>query len=257
MAAKDPAADKGTGEAKRTVLDQSKLLGDVFDEDILSDIERHLEGAPSVSSGGARDKVELDKADLPLLPDLEPEPEPEAPPQLDSEPKVDLPPEEPEEPEEAPPAEPAAPPFWRRHLVPLAAGVLLAMGAGAGLQWALQDEPAAPPPRVVGQLPDLTRNLHLELEPFLVPLAKGGGGQLLRAGISLEGYDPMDVASMRRELIVVRDVIYRFLRERPASELDGQRMHDILGTRIRSELNAHLGGEKVRRVLLTQFLITG
>jgi flagellar basal body-associated protein FliL len=88
-------------------------------------------------------------------------------------------------------------------------------------------------------------------------LAKGPGGQLLRAAVALEGYDTMDMAQIKDDLIRVRDVIYRLLRDRPADELGGDRMQNLLGTQIRTELNQSLGGQKVRRVHLTQFIISG
>ena len=67
--------------------------GSSFDDDILADIERSLDDEVNLKSGGLGEKVELDKADLPLIWDDEEEEEEEP-----AEVEVDLaPPEEPED----------------------------------------------------------------------------------------------------------------------------------------------------------------
>jgi flagellar basal body-associated protein FliL len=266
-------------EPRRTVLDQSQVLADTFDEDVLAEIERRLdrEDGPLPASPG--EKVELDKADLPILSkpaSLEPPPEVEV--DLSGEaPDLHVPLEAPAPAEEGPPK--------RRLGLYLGLGAALALlvvgGVGAWLFLsrsapapapvqaptpATASAPApAPAPGLLplenapeAQPPQPKPEAIYKLEPFLVPLLKSkGGGRLLRLGVSLEVVDPAVRGLLLPRQVALRDVIYRLLRDRPADEIQGARSKHLLETQIKTELNHFLGAEVVGQVHFTEFMING
>lgn len=250
-------------EPKRKVLDQSQVLGDAFDEDVLAEIERRLDREESPLPGGAGEKVELDKADLPIL-DM---PAPQAPP---PEVEVDLAGEAPSLtlPVEAPTE--AATPAPKKRL-----GLFLGLGAGVALlavgavgAWLFLKKPApAPAPAPVASLPAETPadkppqarpDISYKLEPFLVPLLKSkDGGRLLMLSLSLEVGDPRVRDLLGPRKVALRDLIYRLLRDRPADEIKSARSKNLLETQIKTELNNYLGTEAITQVRFTDFVITG
>ncbi len=253
-------------EPRRTVLDQSQVLADAFDEDVLAEIERRLDRDEGPPPSAAGEKVELDKADLPILEmptRLEPPPEVEV--DLSGEaPDLQVPLAAP-----APPTE-AAPKKRLGLYLGLGAGLALLAVAGVG-GWLYLKKPApasapAPPPQVQPlaqapeeQPPPPRPQASLQMEPFLIPLLKSKqeGGRLLKLSVSLEVTDPgvKDLLGPRK--VGMRDVIYRLLRDRPADEIQGARSKNLLETQIKTELNHFLGAEVIGQVRFTEFVITG
>lgn len=253
-------------EPRRKVLDQSQVMAEAFDEDVLAEIERRLDREEGPVPGGAGEKVELDKADLPILE----MPVPQAPP---PEVEVDLAGEAPSlaaMPVEAPTEEEA--PASKKRL-----GLFLGLGAGVALlavgavgAWLYLKKPApapAPAPAPVASLPAETPaekppearpELNYKLEPFLVPLLKSkDGGRLLLISLSLEVGDPKVRDLLNPRKVAMRDLIYRLLRDRPADEIKSARTKHLLETQIKTELNHYLGTEVITQVRFTDFVITG
>jgi flagellar basal body-associated protein FliL len=259
-------------EPRRTVLDQSQVLADSFDEDVLAEIERRLDRDEGpLPAGGAGEKVELDKADLPIL-DIPTRPAP--PPEVE----VDLAGEAPDlhMPLEAPaPAEEAAPKKRLGLYLGLGSALALVLVAGVGAWLYFKKPPPAPAPapapvaapapappmeeleaesKVAGPRPEAIYNL----EPFLVPLLKTKqGGRLLKLAVSLEVTDPAVRDLLAPRQVAMRDVIYRLLRDRPAEEIQGARSKNLLETQIKTELNHFLGTEVIGQVRFIEFVITG
>jgi flagellar basal body-associated protein FliL len=245
---------------KRKVLDQSQISGEGFDEDILSDIERRLDAEPGERGlKPSTEKVELDKADLPVLDALIPPPAATEPP---PEVEVDLAGDEAGLPElEAAGEEPAK---GRKNLLLLVGGVsFLALAAGVTLWFTLlmpsKKVVTGPPPQtVVGDaIPDPQQALRLALEPFLVPLTATDKGRLLKVGVSLEVSDPAEKDLLLPYKLQMRDAIYRLLRDRPAEEIQGARTKNLLQGQIKTELNHLLGSVIIYQVYFTEFVITG
>lgn len=261
MAEEIPIARENTPDDGQTskVLDQTQLVGSAFDEDVLSDIENRLDGGEALPPDySPRDKVELDKADLPL--DFgEPEPEPAKEPGPEAEPEVAV-----DLAIDAPAKEPPPPPgFLKANLHWVAAGGALLVlvvtiaawlaGGGSG-----QRAEKKPTPWIVrGRIISPEKNLRMDLDPFLVQLARTNQGQILQVSVSLEVMQPPDLRHLRAKLAQCRDVIYRTLTGRTAAELASRRGKDLIRARIQAALNQALGSERVYKVYFTKFLISG
>ncbi|MCA1905426.1 MAG: flagellar basal body-associated FliL family protein [Desulfarculus sp.] len=252
----------------RKVLDQSQFAGEGFDEDVLAEIERRLDREDFSGAARPNDRVELDKADLPTLEAVKPPP---------TELEVDLSGEIPTPaaritPEPIP--EIAVPEAPRRRTwlwIGLGGGVLLLLLSSLGTWMWLRSPapapassaaqvPAAKPPsgKVVEKMPS-TQALVIPLEPFLVPLMKTGKdeGRLLRLTVTAELGDDAGKRVLAEKRILLRDTIYRLLRERPAGEVEQARNKQMLAGQIRDAVNAALGQPVVQQIAITEFIITG
>ncbi|MFH1058706.1 MAG: flagellar basal body-associated FliL family protein [Pseudomonadota bacterium] len=252
----------------RKVLDQSNLMGDGFDEDILAEIERRLDREDFSSTAKPGDRVELDKADLPNLESLRTAaPAPQLEVDLSGEPlpAVRAPAGEPED---LPLEEPGKKPAWLP--IAIGAGVVLLLAVGLGLWlWLRTPSPASILPdkakpksgggMVVEKMPS-PEALTVALDPFLVPLMKGakeGQGRLLRLAVSLELGDSSASAQLMEKRLALRDTIYRLLRDRTAEDVEGARAKHLLQSQIKTEINLLLGRTLVYQVFFTEFVITG
>lgn len=253
----------------RKVLDQSNLMGDGFDEDILAEIERRLDREDFSSAAKPGDRVELDKADLPNLEALRPA---APPPQLE----VDLSGESLPGPslavdghdEELPLEEPGEKKSWLP--IAIGAGVVVLLGVGIGLWLWLRTpatanilpdkiKPKTDGSMVVEKMPS-PEALTVALEPFLVPLMKGakeGQGRLLRLAVSLELGDSSASAKLMEKRLALRDTIYRLLRDRTAEDVENARAKQLLQAQIKTEINLLMGHNLVYQVFFTEFVITG
>ncbi len=252
----------------RKVLDQSQYMGEGFDEDVLAEIERRLDREDFSSGAKPSDRVELDKADLPTLEGLKPKP---------VELEVDLSGEIPSPAAQIAPEpieaiterqEPRRRPWlW----IGLGGGVLLLTLSGLGTWLWLRSPAPTPPPApakapapppvtgvVVEKMPS-TQALVIPLEPFLVPLMKTGKeeGQLLRLTVSVELGDGSGQQVLVEKRILLRDTIYRLLRDRPAAEVEQARNKQLLAGQILEAVNAALGQAMVQQISITEFVITG
>ncbi|ADK85686.1 flagellar basal body-associated protein FliL [Desulfarculus baarsii DSM 2075] len=237
-------------------------LNEAFDESILAEIEQRLEGGDDQfdESIAVGDKVELDRVDLPLDGFL-----PEGPKLESGEIEIDLAdsghlagstpgPEE----------EPQPPSKLKRLLLAVGSLVLVvAIAGGTGFWFSRQEAQKLPdaeslPPWMVRQaMPSVEDELMLGLEPFIVPLLDTKQGQILRVVVTLESMDGLSKSSLIEKNLDVRDVIYRALRDRPASELQKANQNRLLQAQIKAELNHALGREWVHKVYFSQFLISG
>ena len=243
----------------------SQAPADSFDEDVLAEIERRLEREEGALPATPSDKVELDKADLPIFDT--PPPRPAAPaPEVEVDLAGDLPVAAPPELE---PLEGQAPPGRPKWLyLALGAGGLALAGAGVGLWlWLRAPAPAPPAAQATPQAqeakagegaPEVRPELKVKLEPFLVPLLQSSQeAGLLRLGVSLELANPQLRGLLAGKTIELRDVIYRLLRDRPAEEVRSARSKNLLQAQIKTELNHLLGQDVVFQVFFFEFVITG
>lgn len=260
-----PSAQDQEGPTRK-VLDQSQLMGDGFDEDILAEIERRLDREDFSTAAKPGDRVELDKADLPNLEALKPAAQaPQLEVDLSGEPapalRVVV-----DQPEDDLLETPGKKPPWL--MIAAGVGVLALVATGIGL-WLWLRPPASAPilldkakPRtdgsmVVEKMPS-QQALTVALEPFLVPLMKGGKeGRLLRLTVSLELGDSMAQARLMEKRLALRDAIYRLLRDRTAEDIESARAKQLLQSQIKSEINQIMGQTVVYQVLFTEFVITG
>ncbi|KMY68968.1 hypothetical protein AAU61_05280 [Desulfocarbo indianensis] len=242
------ATPESSGQSRK-VLDEARITDSGFDEEVLSDL-----GDDFVSEAGSGDKVELDKADLPMPFEEEPAPEPEDEPavEVDLSDEPDLRPKEDEEP----------PKSKARRFVFLGVLAGVAIGLGLGLWYGLlepkeRERTELPPYFFRGPVPDADKILRVTLEPFIVPLLASEEGRLLRVGVSLESHDDEAKQLLGEKTRLLRDVIYRLLRDRPAGEIMTYRGKKLLQAQIKAELNHVLNQRLVYQVLFTEFVITG
>lgn len=245
-------------------LDKDSIMNEAFDESILAEIEDRLESGNDEQLDdviAVGDKVELDRADLPLdgfLPeeaDLESE-----------EVEVDL--ADQDAPDltdgEAGDEEQKAPSNTKRMILATVAGLLfVAMAGGVGFWFSGQEgeviEKAEemPPWMFTGAIPSAADELRLQLEPFIVPLLKSKEGNILRMMVTIEAMDAESKLELTDKVIDMRDIIYRSLRDRPAAELKQAKQKRLLQAQIKAELNHSFDHTLVHRIDFTQFLISG
>jgi flagellar basal body-associated protein FliL len=245
------ATPESSGQSRK-VLDEARINESTFDEEVLSELGDNLR--EPYSSG---DKVELDKADLPLAfeEEVEPEPEPEPEPELE----VDLADEPGMPPMEGQEEEPKS--KVRRYAF---LGVLasIAIGLSLGLWYGLlkpkeRVKTELPPYFFQGPIPDPDKILRVDLKPFIVPLLASDEGRILRITISLESPDDEAKLLLSDKTRLLRDVIYRILRDRPAGEIMTYRGKKLLQAQIKTEINHILNQRLVYQVLFTEFVVTG
>ncbi|KIX13526.1 flagellar basal body-associated FliL family protein [Dethiosulfatarculus sandiegensis] len=256
-----PAADSSEKKA-----DQSSGQVSSFDEDVLADIENSLDLADDDESltRKAGEKVELDKADLPL--DIGPPPDEEqATPKIE----VDLAGEGETEITgelEAEDDEAAAKRKKRKKIVTLASILLIALASsgvgfwmGMGGDETKEESPPELKPWVFkGKVPNPETALRIQLEPFLVPLLKSErGGRILALKVSLEVTDQSARQDLTEKTRPIRDAVYRILRDRPSVELRKARAKKLLQAQIKTEINHQLKKDLIYRVFFTEFVITG
>jgi len=243
------ATPESSGQSRK-VLDEARVTESGFDEEVLSEL-----GEDFSAEAGSGDKVELDKADLPMPfeeePEAEPAPEPAVEVDLSDEPGLP-----PMDDGEAPPKSKA------RRLIFLGILAGVAIGLGLGLWYGLlkpkeRVKTDLPPYFFRGSIPDADKVLRVTLEPFIVPLLASEEGRLLRVGVSLESHDDEAKQLLGEKTRLLRDVIYRLLRDRPAGEIMTYRGKKLLQAQIKAELNHVLNQRLVYQVLFTEFVITG
>jgi flagellar FliL protein len=106
-------------------------------------------------------------------------------------------------------------------------------------------------------MPDPKDTLRVSLEPFLVPLIPSQDGRLLKVAVTLESPDVESLEVLKERRRLLRDVIYRLLRDRPAAEIKSLQGKQLLRAQIKAELNHALNKPAVYQVLFTDFVITG
>lgn len=84
-----------------------------------------------------------------------------------------------------------------------------------------------------GRIVSPEKLLRMNLDPFLVQLARTNRGQILKVTVSLEVMQPPDLRYLRAKLAACRDVIYRTLAGRTAAELASRRGKDLCASASR------------------------
>jgi len=230
--------------------------GSVFSQEVLAEVPGGEK--PADAGDGEEDlggeKVELDRADLPLSfeePEPEPEPEPEVEVDLADEPEDD------HFAEEEPPKRKVR--KWAFGVVLLA--VLLGLGLGLWYGYLKPGDPKGPikpkPYYFLGPIPDPALTLRVELKPFIVPLLDSPQGRILRVAVSLESQDVEGKRLLGEDKRLLRDVIYRLLRGRPAAEIRTPQGKSLLRAQIKAEVNHAMKRQLVHKVMFTEFVITG
>lgn len=263
MAEEENQTPQSGGQVPKA-LDQDSVMNEAFDESILAEIEERLESGDDDQLDdviAVGDKVELDRADLPLdgfLPEeTEVEPE-EFEVDLADQDSTDLIDDDKQEQEEKPPS-------TAKKVILAAASVLIIVTLAGGVGYwfsgqegekiAKNDE--MPPWMFVGEIQPASDELRLELEPFIVPLLNSKEGNILRLMITVEAMDAESKIELTNRVIDIRDVIYRSLRDRQAKELRQAEKSRLLQAQIKAELNHSFNELWVFRVDFTQFLISG
>lgn len=241
--------------------------GESFDEEVLTEIEKRLdlEGGEQAGTKAVGEKVELDKADLPLDLGQPEEAEAEAEPKAGPPPQVEVDLSDVELDRGALQEEAPAPSDRRKKVKLIGLGMLLltvGVGAALGVWYGMvkpseKVEEEMPPYFFRGPVPDPEAALRLKLEPFIVPLMKSAAGRILRVVVDLEVTEPKNKESVADRTRMVRDVIYRLLRNRPAMELRSARSKKLLQAQIKTEINHSLEKPLVFKVFFTEFVITG
>jgi flagellar basal body-associated protein FliL len=201
----------------------------------------------------AAGKVVLDKADLPE-------------PQEEEEKGAPAPPEEEYESaaSSSPPPEESPSPGKKRKLIIIggAAGLALVL---AGAVWLFLLPSSSPPPEPVLQaIPAPTRTSiglnRLSLEPFLIPLVSDGQGRFLRLNVILECQNTQERDSLlqnEREMLIIRDAVYRGFAGRSNSDLNNARQNDFLSEQIMEHINQALGRHIIKQIYFPEFLYAG
>ena len=239
--------------------------GASFDEDILAEIENRLDQESPGEGGASGQKVELDKADLPLDLDTSEEvlpAEPEPAVEIDLAGDMDHAEEKPTEKKEEQ-AKKRGLKFW---LIVGLGGLLVLGGAGFGVWWFFLNEPPAqkeplkeklPGNFFRGKVPDLMKKMRVKLKPFIVPLSESDEGRILKVTVDLEVTDPDLKSELAKKNRLIRDIIYRTLRGRLAPEIKNEKGKMLLQAQIKTELNHQLTYSPIFKVLFTEFIVTG
>ena len=215
----DSSSAENAGDRRR-VVDGTSLSSPDSGVALLGNLEGSLEDFPSSSADKAGDKVELDKADLPL--DMEPEP---APAPSASQPVAEIEVDLSEEAEAEISADletgDQAPGKSKKRILILAAGLfgVVLMAAGLGLWYGHRPDPGKKAPEkpkdtpvFTAKVPDYREELVFTLDPFVVPLLESKRGRILHVKVSLETMGPEGKLDLARRTRQVRDIIYRVLR---------------------------------------------
>jgi flagellar FliL protein len=205
-------------------------------------------------------KVVLDKADLPLA--QEEEEAPALPEEKGAEEDSDEP---------ASPADESAAPLASKKrkllIIAIGSGILLLLLAAVWWFFLRSPAPPEPPPQPEAHSePSPVRSSvgpsGLALESFLIPLIPDsqGQGRLLRLNMILECRNTMErdqLLQNEKEILIVRDAIYRGLCNRSTTDINNARANGYLSDQIREHINQALGQEVIRQIYFPEFLFAG
>jgi flagellar FliL protein len=232
----DDEPDEAQGKRKAT-LDESDI------------------GAPPAQGVSARaaQKVELDLEDAPFLEEDEEAEQPVAAPA-----RV-----------EAPAVKETAPPAWKRYLSRknlLLAFILLVLLAGIGVSLKMlvldrpaepvaeekaEEAPAAPPAE---EVKDADRTVHFE--PFWVEkIDETGKVRFLQCRLALVTADPAVVREVNTKLLVLRDALYYYLRNKNYEFLADTKNMEALKKDLLSVLNKFIGADQIDTILIEEYLV--
>ena len=96
------------------------------------------------------------------------------------------------------------------------------------------------------------------LKPFIIPVMPDPRGRLLKIIVMLEfaSTDDMDMV-LAESTPIIRDAIYRTLRNRSLSDINSARLNNILPMQVKDSINKALGANSVLQVYFPDFLFAG
>ncbi|MEL7638139.1 MAG: flagellar basal body-associated FliL family protein [Solidesulfovibrio sp.] len=223
----------------------SQLKAKLDDSELSDDLPKALQ------------KVDLDLDDAPFLED---EAEEAAPP--------------PQEETASPFAEPAveqAKPSRKKRLLLIGAAVVL-LGAGLAASFLLFKKPPPPPPpppqEETAPPPSVTptppppeppapkREIVIPLDPFLIELADAGGRtRFLTIRFTAVTQEPTVELELKRNLIVVRDAVYYYLKNKNLAFLADKQNAEALKKDVLSVINQFIGVQPLDNLLIEDFLV--
>jgi len=229
----------------------------VADDSLASQVKAKLDDSElSDDLPKALQKVDLDLDDAPFLEDEAEEP---------AETAVS---------EETPPfpgaAEEAKPPSKKRFLL-IGGAVLLLLAAGAATFFFLKKPAPAPvveeaPPPVEAPLvpepapppepPAPQREIIMTMEPFLIELTdQKGRTRFLTIRFTAVTQEPAVELEFKRNIIVVRDAVYYYLKNKSLEFLTDKNNTDNLKKDVLSVINQFIGAQPLDNLLIEDYLV--
>jgi flagellar FliL protein len=205
-------------------------------------------GAPSARS---MQKVELDLDDAPFLAEEEAKPEPV----------------EAQTGGEQAKAETGAVPLWKRKKVVLAlAAVLILALAGGGVAFFLMrpkaevaseaPQPALPALPPAESKPPAPVLVPVKMEPFLVEQTdRSGSVRFLSFRFSVATDNPKLTAEIRGKMLVLRDAVYYYLRNKSFDYLADTRNLETLKFDVVTVMNQYLGEDQLDNLQIEEYLV--
>lgn len=96
------------------------------------------------------------------------------------------------------------------------------------------------------------------LDPFMVPIMVNPRGRMLLVTVMFEFAANEEKAIVLEENVVaVRDVVFRALRNRSVEDLNSARMNNALQTQIKDQINQLMGGAIIKNVYFPEFTFVG
>lgn len=198
-------------------------------------------------------KVELDLDDALFLEEEEKKDEPV--PQTLPAPQVES--------KDAEPA-PAARPFWKNWKILAAVGVVLLAGIGGAVFFLLSPEDPVAPVTKVEEPPVQEKNATQPPAPpvpmfafsaFQVEYIQGERVRLLTCRFGVPDANQTLATEMRFKDVILRDGVYRYLKNAPLSFLDDPENSEKLKADIVTVLNQNLQSGQVSSILLEEYVV--
>jgi flagellar protein FliL len=155
------------------------------------------------------------------------------------------------------PAVPAAPKAPKSSkLVPLLLVLNLgASGAGIFFQLKHKPEPVAVTPSEEKAKPEEKVGPTAALEPFVVNLNEAGSSRYLKATFEIELVDAKALEALEKSKRGVRDQILRYLSGLAVADTLGADNKDKIRAELLARVDKELGGGKVTKVFLSDFVV--
>lgn len=158
-------------------------------------------------------------------------------------------------------------PAGGRSVLPLILVAVLALAAGAGVTWFVTQRQATAAGDLArgapagadgataagGEVPLADR--ILALDPFVVNVEGESFKRFLKARIEIEVTTPLDRQHLAERSALLRDAVIAVLGSKRLEDLDGLEGKAMLKTELHQRLADIAGPERIRSVLLTEFVI--
>jgi len=159
--------------------------------------------------------------------------------------------------EEAAAAAQSAAPAARDRLLPMILVGVACLGLGAGGAWLAAGRAAAPSPAeggAAGADAPLTERV-LNLDPFVVNVAGEGFQRFLKARVEIEAASPSDRKLLAERTAQIRDAVIAVLSSKRLEDLEAFEGRALLKNQLHQRLGDIAGPERIRSVLITEFVI--